>query len=72
MIMIQDWLRATISFCPPGAAPLQLTARPVQPVSLLVGTGYGLEYDWKHGMYQIRCGGTAIRPHRPLVVGAAR
>jgi hypothetical protein len=39
MIMIQDWLRATISFSPPGAAPLQVTARPVQPVSLLVEIG---------------------------------
>ena len=46
---VQD---ATISFSPPGAAPLQVTVRPVQPVSLMVGTGYGLEQDWKHGMYQ--------------------
>jgi hypothetical protein len=46
---VQD---ATISFSPPGAAPLQVTVHPVHDVSLMVGTGYGLEQDWKHGMYQ--------------------
>jgi len=44
--------QATISCSPPGAAPLEVTVRPVHPVWLLVGTGYGLEPDWKHGMYQ--------------------
>jgi hypothetical protein len=43
---------ATISFSPPGGAPVEVTVRPVHPVSLMVGTGYGLEPDWKHGMYQ--------------------
>ena len=43
---------ATISFRPPGCASLEVVARPVLPVSLMVGTGYGLEPDWKHGMYQ--------------------
>ena len=43
---------ATISFAPRGAAPIEVTVRPVLPVSLMVGTGYGLEPDWKHGMYQ--------------------
>lgn len=42
---------ATITFSPPGSPPLTVTVRPVHPVSLLVGTGYGLEPDWKHGMY---------------------
>jgi hypothetical protein len=42
---------ATISFSPAGAAPLEVTVRPVHPVSIMVGTGYGLEPDWKHGMY---------------------
>jgi hypothetical protein len=42
---------ATISFSPPGAAPLEVAVRPVHPVSIMVGTGYGLEPDWKHGMY---------------------
>jgi hypothetical protein len=43
---------ATISFRPPDGGPLTVTVRPVRPVSLMVGTGYGLEPDWKHGMYQ--------------------
>jgi hypothetical protein len=43
---------ATISFSPPDGEPLQVAVHPVHPVSLMVGTGYGLEPDWKHGMYQ--------------------
>jgi hypothetical protein len=43
---------ATISFSPPDGAPFDVTVRPILPVSLMVGTGYGLEPDWKHGMYQ--------------------
>jgi hypothetical protein len=48
----RDVRQATLSYQPPGAAPLEVTVRPVLPVWLLVGTGYGLEPDWKHGMYQ--------------------
>jgi hypothetical protein len=48
----RDVARATLSYRPPEAAPIEITIRPVLPVSLLVGTGYGLEPDWKHGMYQ--------------------
>jgi hypothetical protein len=43
---------ATISFTPSGGEALEVAVRPVLPVSLMVGTGYGLEPDWKHGMYQ--------------------
>jgi hypothetical protein len=43
---------ATVSFAPPGGGPIEVTIRPVLPVSIMVGTGYGLEPDWKHGMYQ--------------------
>jgi hypothetical protein len=43
---------ASILFSPPDGAPVEVTVRPVLPVSLMVGTGYGLEPDWKHGMYQ--------------------
>ncbi len=43
---------ATISFSPPGGEPFEVTVRPVHPVSIMVGTGYSLEPDWKHGMYQ--------------------
>jgi hypothetical protein len=43
---------ATISFAPSDGDPIEVTVRPVLPVSIMVGTGYGLEPDWKHGMYQ--------------------
>ena len=44
---------ATITFSQTGGEPaVVVTVRPVHPVSLIVGTGYGLEPDWKHGMYQ--------------------
>jgi hypothetical protein len=43
---------ATVTFSPPDGEPLQVAIRPVHPVWLMVGTGYGLEPDWKHGMYQ--------------------
>ncbi|NUR91068.1 MAG: hypothetical protein HOY71_43930 [Nonomuraea sp.] len=33
---------------------LEVKATPLLPVHLMVGTGYGLEPDWKHGMYQGR------------------
>jgi hypothetical protein len=45
---------ATISFSLRDGSPVEVTVRPVLPVSLMVGTGYGLEPDWKHGMYQGR------------------
>ncbi len=43
---------ATLTFSPPGGDPVEVTVTPVLPVSLMVGTGYGLEPDWRHGMYQ--------------------
>jgi hypothetical protein len=48
----RDVVTATISFHPPGGEPFDLQATPILPVHLMVGTGYGLEPDWKHGMYQ--------------------
>jgi hypothetical protein len=43
---------ATITFSPPGASAIEIRLAPVHPVSLMVGTGYGLEPEWRHGMYQ--------------------
>ena len=48
----RDVASATISFSPPGGKPFDLHSTPVLPVHLMVGTGYGLEPDWRHGMYQ--------------------
>jgi hypothetical protein len=43
---------ATISFSPPAGKPFDVLATPILPVHMMVGTGYGLESDWRHGMYQ--------------------
>jgi hypothetical protein len=48
----RDVVTATLSFSPPGGRPFEVRATPILPVHLMVGTGYGLEPDWKHGMYQ--------------------
>ena len=48
----RDVTAATISFSPPAGQPVEVRVTPVLPVSLMVGTGYGLEPDWRHGMYQ--------------------
>jgi hypothetical protein len=48
----RDVEAAVISFSPPGGDRIEVAVHPVLPVSLMVGTGYGLEPDWKHGMYQ--------------------
>jgi hypothetical protein len=48
----RDVVSATISFNPPGGKPFDVQATPILPVHMMVGTGYGLEPDWKHGMYQ--------------------
>jgi hypothetical protein len=42
---------AVISFSPPGGKPFSLRGTPLLPVHMMVGTGYGLEPDWRHGKY---------------------
>ncbi|MFI6485368.1 hypothetical protein ACIBH1_46185 [Nonomuraea sp. NPDC050663] len=48
----RDVEHAMVSFSPPRGKPFDVHCTPVLPVHLMVGTGYGLEPDWKHGMYQ--------------------
>jgi hypothetical protein len=48
----RDVVSATIAFAPPGEEPFEIEITPILPVHLMVGTGYGLEPGWKHGMYQ--------------------
>ncbi|HEU5030871.1 MAG TPA: hypothetical protein VFV01_38565 [Spirillospora sp.] len=48
----RDVVTATLRFAPPAGGPFEIRATPILPVHLMVGTGYGLEPDWKHGMYQ--------------------
>jgi len=48
----RDVLSATLGFSPPRGKPFDVAITPLLPVHLMVGTGYGLESDWRHGMYQ--------------------
>ena len=44
---------ATLSyFGPRGTKTAQVEVEPLLAFPLLLGTGYGLEADWRHGMYQ--------------------
>ena len=44
---------ATLSFHPPaGGPPVVVEATPIEASYLALGTGYGMEQDWRHGMYQ--------------------
>lgn len=36
----------------PDGDPVEVTATPLLPMHIGVGTGYGLDADWRHGMYQ--------------------
>lgn len=48
----RDVTEAVISFRPPAGKPFDVLVTPLLPVHMMVGTGYGLEPDWRHGMYQ--------------------
>ncbi|MDG3009062.1 hypothetical protein G4X40_02735 [Rhodococcus sp. D2-41] len=43
---------ARLTFHRPGREALTVECEPVVPHYLGVGTGYGLEQDWRHGMWQ--------------------
>ena len=43
---------AEVSFADAKEGPLVLTGTPLLQTYLTAGTGYGLEQDWRHGMYQ--------------------
>ncbi|MFC7717988.1 hypothetical protein [Nonomuraea recticatena] len=43
----RDVVEATITI-----GKIEVRCTPILPVHLMVGTGYGLEPGWKHGMYQ--------------------
>jgi hypothetical protein len=47
----RDVETAVISFSPPAGKPFDLRGTPLLPVHMMVGTGYGLEPDWRHGKY---------------------
>jgi hypothetical protein len=43
---------ATLHLTEPGGRPLDIAVTPLLPVYIGIGTGYGLDADWRHGMYQ--------------------
>jgi hypothetical protein len=43
---------ATLGFSPPGGSPFEVRVESVLPLHIGVGTGYGFDPDWRHGMYQ--------------------
>jgi hypothetical protein len=44
--------QSVIKFPNAPGGPIELTAQSLVPHFLGVGTGYGLDQDWRHGMYQ--------------------
>ncbi|GAB3319162.1 hypothetical protein [Haliea atlantica] len=44
--------RSVIRFPDAPGGPLEVAVTPLTHVWVMVGTGYGLEPDWKHGMYK--------------------
>ncbi len=42
----------SISIAPPGKQPFTISAEPMLPVHIGIGTGYGYDADWRHGMWQ--------------------
>jgi hypothetical protein len=47
----REVVSAVIAFDPPGGEPFEVRCTPVLPVHLMVGTGYGRDPDWRHGMH---------------------
>jgi hypothetical protein len=45
-------LHSTISFPEAPEGPLSIDVEPLLPAYIAIGTGYGIEQDWRHGMYQ--------------------
>lgn len=44
--------RSTIVFPEAPGGPIEVSAEPLTHCFVAVGTGYGMENDWRHGMYQ--------------------
>jgi hypothetical protein len=44
--------RSTLRFPHAPGGPLEVAVTPLLPVFVGIGTGYGFDADWRHGMYQ--------------------
>jgi hypothetical protein len=52
MQYMADIKEAVVRFPDAPGGPLELRGTPLLQTYLTMGTGYGLEQDWRHGMYQ--------------------
>ena len=43
---------STIRFAEAPEGPLEVRCTPLLPMYVMIGTGYGLDADWKHGMHK--------------------
>jgi hypothetical protein len=43
---------SVIRFADAPEGPLEVRCTPLLPMYVMIGTGYGLDADWKHGMYK--------------------
>ncbi|MBK7520000.1 MAG: hypothetical protein IPI75_07635 [Gammaproteobacteria bacterium] len=43
---------STIRFAEAPEGPIEVRCTPLLPMYVMIGTGYGLDADWKHGMYK--------------------
>lgn len=44
--------RATLHLSDPGGGPLEVAVEPLLDLHVGMGTGYGFDADWRHGMYK--------------------
>ena len=44
--------REAASRCPTPEGPITIAAKPLVTNFISIGTGYGFEEDWRHGMWQ--------------------
>jgi hypothetical protein len=42
----------SLTLTSPGGVPFQVDVEPLVPVHIGIGTGYGYDTDWRHGMWQ--------------------
>ena len=48
----RDVTSAVVAFSPPGEKAFEVRVTQLIPLHMAVGSGYGLDADWRHGMYQ--------------------
>jgi hypothetical protein len=48
----RDVASAVVAFDPPGGKAFEVRVTQLIPLHMAVGSGYGLDADWRHGMYQ--------------------